>query len=298
MVYGRKYHTTEPENLTTEWLGPRMYRPDLHEMLQGALDAPRAHKHYVTQFRYPEHGGFGAYLAGLRRGLDVRLGHRLVGLDPIDGVLRFAEGRQVKADAVISSIPLPELIPLIDGVPDPVRAAAKALSYTSAMVVNVGVDREDLSPAHITYYYDENVIFPRLNFPHMLSPHVVPPGAGAIQAEVYHSDRYRPLTMTAEQTVERVVSDLRRCGVLGPDDQLLVAEARNVHYANVIWDHQRAGAVSTVHDYLDEIGVVRCGRYGDWDHSWTDEAFLSGERAGGEVLAGAQLGAPARAVAG
>jgi len=297
MVYGRKYHTTEPENLTTEWLGPRMYRPDLREMLQGALDAPREVKHYVTTFRYPEEGGFGAYLAGLRRGLDVRLGHRLVGVDPVDRVLHFAGGRQVRTDAVVSSIPLPELIPLIDGVPDAVRDAAAALSFTSAMVVNVGVGRSDLSPAHITYFYDEDLIFPRLNFPHMLSPHVVPPGAGSIQAEVYYSDRYRPLAMTPEQTVDRVVADLRRCGVLRPDDELLVAEARNIRYANVIWDHQRAAAVSTVHGYLDEIGLVRCGRYGDWDHSWTDEAFLSGERGGRDVLAGVRLGAPAGAAA-
>lgn len=297
MVYGRKYHTVGPENVTTEWLGPRMYRPDLHEMLQGALDAPREHKHYVTEFRYPEHGGFGAYLDGLRRGIDVRLGHGLVGLDPAGRMLRLAGGREVSVDAVVSSIPLPELVPLIDGAPDAVRAAAEALSFSSAMVVNIGVDREDLSPAHITYYYDEDVIFPRLNFPHMLSPHVVPTGAGAIQAEVYHSDRYRPLNMTPEETVDRVVSDLRRCGVLRDDDRLLVAEARNIRYANVIWDHQRAAAVETVHGYLDEIGVVRCGRYGDWDHSWTDEAFLSGERAGREVLAGARLGAAAGAVA-
>lgn len=293
MVYGRKYHTTEPENVTTEWLGPRMYRPDLHEMLQGALDAPREHKHYVTQFRYPEQGGFGAYLAGLRRGLEVRLGHKLIGLDPVGQILRFADGQHVAADAVISSIPLPELIPLIDGVPDVVRAAAEALSFSSAMVVNVGVDREDLSSAHITYYYDEDVIFPRLNFPHMLSPQVVPTGAGSVQAEVYYSDRYRPLDLTPEETIERVVSDLHRCGVLRDGDQLLVAEARNIRYANVIWDQQRANAVATVHAYLDEIGVVRCGRYGDWDHSWTDEAFLSGERAGREVLAGARLGAAA-----
>lgn len=294
-VYGRKYHTTEPETLTTEWLGPRMYRPNLHEMLQGALNAPREHKHYVTEFRYPERGGFGAYLTGLRRGLEVRLGHELVGLDPTGRVLRFADGRQVSADAVISSIPLPELVRLIDGVPGEVAAAAEALSFSSAMVVNVGVDREELSPAHITYFYDEDVVFPRLNFPHMLSPHVVPPGAGAIQAEVYHSDRYRPLDMTPEQTVDRVVSDLRRCGVLRDDDRLLVAKARNIRYANVIWDEQRAVAVATIHDYLDEIGVVRCGRYGDWDHSWTDESFLSGERAGREVLAGARLGAAAGA---
>jgi protoporphyrinogen oxidase len=290
-VYGRKYHTTEPENLTTEWLGPRMYRPDLHELLQGALDAPREHKHYVTEFRYPERGGFGAYLTGLRRGLDVRLQHELVGLDPIGRVLRFADGRQVSAGAVVSSIPLPDLVPMIDGVPGEVVAAAEALSFSSAMVVNVGVGRDDLSPAHITYFYDEDVVFPRLNFPHMLSPHVVPPGAGAIQAEVYHSDRYRPLGMTPEETVARVVSDLRRCDVLRDDDRLLVAEARNIRYANVIWDEQRAVAVATIHDYLDQIGVIRCGRYGDWDHSWTDESFLSGERAGREVVAGARLGA-------
>jgi protoporphyrinogen oxidase len=296
MVYGRKYHTTEPENLTTEWLGPRMYRPDLREMLEGALDAPREVKHYVTRFRYPEEGGFGAYLTGLRRGLDVRLGHRLIGVDPIDRVLHFADGSRVRADAVVSSIPLPELVPLIDGVPDTVRAAAAALSFSSAMVVNVGLDRADVSPAHITYYYDEDLVFPRLNFPHMLSPHVVPPGAGSIQAEVYHSERYRPLGMTPEETVDRVVADLRRCGVLRPDDQVLVAEARNIRYANVIWDHQRAASVATVHAYLDEIGLVRCGRYGDWDHSWTDEAFLSGERAGREVVDGVRLGTPAAAV--
>lgn len=298
MVYGRKYHTTEPENITTEWLGPRMYRPDLEEMLRGALDAPREHKHYVTEFRYPQHGGFGAYLAGLRRGLDVRVDHRLVGLDPVGRVLRFEDGREVTADAVISSVPLPELVPMIVGVPDGVRAAAAALSFSSAMVVNVGVDRADLSPAHVTYYYDPDIVFPRLNFPHMLSPSVVPPGAGSIQAEVYHSERYRPLGMTPPQVVERVLADLRRCDVLRDGDELLVTEARPIRYANVIWDHQRADAVATVHRYLDEIGVVRCGRYGDWDHTWTDEAFLSGERAARQVLDGIRLRRPAAAPAG
>lgn len=289
MVYGRKYHTTEPENVTTEWLGPRMYRPDLTEMLRGALDAPREHKHYVTEFRYPEHGGFGAYLEGLRRGLDVRLGHRLVGFDPVAGILRFAGGTSTTADAVVSSIPLPDLVPMIDGAPEDVVAAARALSWSSAMVVNVGVDRTDLSPAHITYYYDPDVVFPRLNFPHMLSPHVVPDGAGSIQAEVYHSHRYKPLTETPEQVVEHVVADLRRVGVLRDDDRILVSEARNIEYANVIWDHQRADAVATVHAWLDQVGVVWCGRYGDWDHSWTDESFLSGERAGARVVGGSRL---------
>jgi hypothetical protein len=39
-----------------------------------------------------------------------------------------------------------------------------------------------------------------------------------------------------------------------------------------------------VHGYLRDIGVAYCGRYGNWDHAWTDEAFLSGEAAAQRVL--------------
>ncbi len=37
MQYTRKFHLTTAENLSTDWLGPRMYRPTLEEMLRGAL---------------------------------------------------------------------------------------------------------------------------------------------------------------------------------------------------------------------------------------------------------------------
>jgi protoporphyrinogen oxidase len=73
-------------------------------------------------------------------------------------------------------------------------------------------------------------------------------------------------------------------GVLEADDEILVSEARMARYANVIYDHERAAAVKTVHDYLDEIGIHVCGRYGEWNHLWTDESFLSGERAAEQAL--------------
>src|SRR5205823_14554536 len=120
--------------------------------------------------------------------------------------------------------------------------------------------------------------------PHMLSANNAPPKSGSIQVEVYFSDKYRPLEGAPGDVIEPVVRDLRRCGVLREDDELLVQEARLVRYANVIYDHDRAAALSTVHAYLDEIGVHYCGRYGDWDHSWTDQAFESGERAARAAL--------------
>ena len=45
-------------NLTTDWLGPRLYRPTLDEVLLGALKPEPLDVHYVDHFRYPTNGGF------------------------------------------------------------------------------------------------------------------------------------------------------------------------------------------------------------------------------------------------
>jgi protoporphyrinogen oxidase len=152
--------------------------------------------------------------------------------------------------------------------------------------VNIGVNREDLSDAHVTYFYDEDICFPRLSYPHMQSPNNAPPGCGSIQAEVYFSTKYRPLTQAPEELIGPVITDLRRCGILREDDQIHSQEARLIEHANVIFDLDRISALETVHGYLDDIGIVYCGRYGEWGPLWTDESFLSGERAAEKVLSG------------
>jgi protoporphyrinogen oxidase len=284
MQYTRKYHLTTAENMSTVWLGPRMYRPSLEEVLRGALSPVAPTTHYVTHFRYPRRGGFGAYLAPFRSLADIRLGHELVALDPRARELTFANGVRARYSSVISSIPLPELVPMIDGAPPDVVAAAERLACSTCVLVNVGVDREDLSDAHMSYFYDEDICFTRLNYPHMLAANNAPAGGGSIQAEVYFSKKYRPLTVEPESLIEPVIADLRKCGVLRDDDTIVFRNAHLVPYANVIFDLERESVLETVHGYLRDIGVVYCGRYGEWNYMWTDESFISGERAAQTAL--------------
>ncbi len=285
MMYGRKYHTTSMDNLTTDWIGPRMYRPSLDEVLHGAIAGQRAGVHYVDTFRYPSSGGFVSYLDAFARRFELRLNHRLCGLDPKDRVLRFANGRSAAYERVISSIPLPELVPLIDDVPRDVLDASRRLAFTTAVLVNLGIARSDISETHVTYFYDEDILCSRVNLPHMFSTNNAPPDAGTIQAEVYFSDKYRPLRGPPEALIEPVIADLRRCGFIRDDDTILLKDAAVNRYANVIYDHDRAPALATVHGFLQDIGIAYCGRYGDWNHAWTDEAFVSGERAAAVVIA-------------
>jgi protoporphyrinogen oxidase len=284
MVYGRKYHTTAMDRLTTDWIGPRMYRPSLGEILRGAIGGNITGAHYVDKFRYPSIGGFVSYLEPFAKRFEIRLNHRLIGIDPASKVLRFEEGKHVPYQNVISSIPLPELIPLIDGASNDVLEAASKLAFTQAVLINLGVNRSDLSDSAITYFYDEDVVFSRINLPHMFSPNNAPPGCGTIQAEVYFSDKYRPFRGKPSDLIEPVIADLRRCGILWDRDSIILKDAVINRYANVIFDLDRVSAVTAVHGFLDDIGVHYCGRYGNWDHAWTDEAFLSGENTAQRAL--------------
>lgn len=279
MQYTRKYHLTSADNMSTEWLGPRMYRPSLEEMLRGALAPWAPEVHYITHFRYPTDGGFVSYLRNFPVIADLRLNHQLVAIDPRGKQLRFSNGFTTRYDGLVSSVALPDLIPMIAGAPQDVIEASRRLACSTCILVNIGVNRSDLSDAQITYFYDQDICFTRLSFPHMLSATNAPPGCGSIQAEVYFSSKYRPLTQSPEDLIEPVIADLRRSGTLQDDDTILTRHATMVRYANVIFDLERAKALETVHGYLRDIGVDYCGRYGDWGYMWTDESYISGERA-------------------
>ncbi len=284
MQYTRKYHLTTASNMSTEWLGPRMYRPSLQELLRGALAPWQPEVHYITHFRYPKQGGFLSYLGPLPQIADIRLRHEVVSIDPKARGIRFANGAAVAYDELVTSIALPALLPMIAGAPTDVVDAARRLACSTCVLVNVGVDRADLSEGQITYIYDEDICFTRLSFPHMLSATNAPPDCGSIQAEVYFSDKYRPLDTAIETLIDRVIADLHRCGTLRENDRILYRGAKVVRYANVIFDLERTAALETVHGYLDDIGLHYCGRYGDWGYMWTDESFISGERAAESAL--------------
>jgi len=284
MQYTRKYHTTTADNMTTEWLGPRVYRPSLEEVLRGALSAAAPTVHYITHFRYPSNGGFVSYLNKFVPLGNLKLNHKVVSIDPRTRQVAFSNGHVTGYDALVSSVPLPDLIPMIAGAPREVLEAVQRLACTTCVVVNVGVNRADLSKGHVTYFYDEDICFTRLGFPHMLAESNAPAGTGSIQAEVYFSKKYKPFTGSADDWIEPVIKDLRRCGYLREDDQILDRRAMLLPYANIIFDLERAAALKIVHGYLDEIGIAYCGRYGDWGYLWTDESFKSGELAAQRAL--------------
>ena len=111
MEYGLKYHTTTADNMSTDWLGPRLYQPDLKEVLHGALSSSTPDVHYVNHFRYPSNGGFVTYLDLFINQTELRLNHKLINIIPNTQELHFANGVKDKYVHLISSIPFTRTSP-------------------------------------------------------------------------------------------------------------------------------------------------------------------------------------------
>lgn len=291
-VYTRKYWTREARELTTDWVGNRMYPPKLEEVVRGALVPDQGGNfHYLSKFRYPARGGYQSFMRAMLRPELLRLGKRVTRLSLSHKQLEFADGSSSHYEHLISTMPIPELIRAIDPteLPSAIRAASEALLCSSLVLVDVAVSRSDLSAHHWFYVYDEDIGFARGHYPHMLSPHNAPPNCGSIQLEIYHS-RYKPLTAAVSTLPERTVAELVRMGILRDKSEVRWASSREVPYANVVFDKQRSDALALIQPWLDEHGLTCAGRYGDWAYHWTDDAVKSGWRAADAVLA--RLGAP------
>jgi len=284
MEYGLKYHTTTADNMHTDWIGPRMYPASLDEVLRGALAPATPEVHYISNFRYPKHGGFVQFLNKFVKETELRCNHELIRIDGKARTLHFRNGHVEPYDHLVSSVPLPELIPMIDGTPPDVLDAAGKLACTELVLVSLGLRKPDVIDATWTYFYDRDFFLTRLSTPHLQSRNNVPPGCCSIQAECYYSDKYRPLDRRPEDCISPVIEDLKRCGLIAGEDEVIFRNVMHIKYANVIFDLESAAATATVHGYLDDIGIRYCGRYGDWAYIWTDQSFFSGERAATQVI--------------
>src|SRR5262249_7892691 len=109
---------------------------------------------------------------------DLRTGCNVerVDLENRDVVVRRGSRRERMAyESLLSTLPLPLLIQLCDGVPQGLRLACAGLRRNRVLSVAMSVrGPRPESPGHWRYYADESMIFTRLVFLHEFDPDLAP----------------------------------------------------------------------------------------------------------------------------
>lgn len=276
-VYTRKYWTVEPEEMETKWIGIRFYKPRLDEVLRGAFDKKTPYVHYSGMKRYPRKGGYGAFLKGFRSTMEVECETEIVRIDPIEKYLFTKDGRKLSYESLLSTIPLPELVRLIDNVPKEILNVAQKLNYTSCVLVSMigtegGTDRTE---GDGYFFYDEDILMSRAYSPSQMAGQTE--GVKTFQAEVFFS-RFKPLEEPAETIAEKVIDQCVNLGLVKRSD-LLGYDVRVIPYANIIFTHDIYDNRKVLLDYLDDLDIKCAGRYGSWEYLWSHQSMLSGRDA-------------------
>ncbi len=271
MVYTRKYWMEEAKNLETRWVGNRLYQPSLEEVIQGANTSDTPVTYYAKEMRYPKIGGFKQYLSSMIKNADIRYNQDVVEIDTTNKIVITATGDEYRYDRLISSLPLPEVIKMLDNVPEDVVNECKRLRCTCGYQVSIGLKSKNIPPYLWWYIYDEDILPARVYSPSLKSSDNAPEGCSSLQLEIYcEKDKY-----TKGELLEKSVDKLIALGIINRDDILFV-DVRFEKYANVIFDKNIYEARKVVRDYLDTMGIETIGRFGEWDYLWTNQSLLSG----------------------
>ena len=279
--YNTKLYALPPEELSAEWGGRFVPIPKLEQVVRGALGLEGDSAGYNATFWYPREGGIEALPRAIASRLtgDIVLGARVAAIDPAKKSVRLDDGRELGYGALVSTLPLTALAKLWVGAPAAVTAAAARLRSVSVTVVEVGVRGPPKRAFHWAYFPEAKFPFYRVGSPSQVHAPLAPPGTHSYAVEFSHAG-----PVDREAKIREAMDGLAACGLLDARDVVL-ARARTIPTAYVLFDHAYGEARRAVLDAAAAAGIVVAGRYGLWEYSAMEDALLSGRAAAERVKA-------------
>lgn len=279
--YTRKYWRENAEDLGVNWISNRMYRPNLDEILKGALTDSTADVYYAKEMRYPSKGGYKSFVQPLADQANIKYGKEAVIIDASNKYVEFSDGTKEYYDHLISSLPLTELGLLVKDLPMWLKESLDKLNATSVMLVSMGFSNPDVAKHLWFYIYNEDMHVSRVYSPNLKSPDNVPRNCSSLQFEIYVNKKKESIQPDAYY-IENAIYSLEKMKIASPGD-LLFIDTRLLKYGNVIFYKDTEQIAEQAREYFEGLGIYTIGRFGEWKYYWSDQSFLSGYSAAAQL---------------
>lgn len=282
LKYTKKYWGVNANELGLDWIGNRMHRATLTQVLEGAFTNNVPNYYYAKEMRYPKEGGYKRFLDPLLAELNINLSKRCVAVDLHQKTVFFESGETVEFDQLVSTIPLPQLVSCISDVPEQVREASERLQWTKVFIVSIGLNKSSSLKEIWTYIYDEDVLASRVYAPNLKSPDNCPDSCSSVQFEIYVSNKCSQVP-TKEECLENSIYALEKMKIASRSE-IAVTDVRLLEYGNVTFYKNMENDRKLITDWLFERNIKLAGRFGCWDYLWSHQAMLSGFASAEELV--------------
>lgn len=279
LPYNRKMLRADPASLLPEQGGRFIPRPDFRAILEGALGAKSDSTGYNDVFYYPVRNGIGSIPAAFADQLrgNIAYEHSVVSVDCGRKEVVCANGSRFSYEGdLISTLPLPEFVEMLRGVPSSLRQAANQLRATTILCLNLAIDGPLNTDIHWAYVGDPQHSFYRIGSLSNVSASTVPQGCSSLWAEISIGDGCFLDSETLDGLRREVVEFARSKSLLRPESVVRFVDVDFIRHGYVLYDLARSQVLSNVLSVLGSLGIRSLGRYGLWKYDSMEGAIRDG----------------------
>ncbi len=281
LPYNRKLWARDISKISCEWTSERVAGAKGTKESFDTSGGKRKPLQADTKVGYPRSGGFEEiYRSFVPHIPAVEVDSEIVRVDPQARLAATADGRQYEWQFLVSTMPLPLLVRVIEGTPAEIIEAADDLEYMSLRVELLLTSRWLDTPIQRIYSADPDVPPHKIALNHNSSELLRQSGCQAIMAEVSLSPE-KPVK--AEEIAPRTISFLTDLGILSSPDDIEWTGHIDVKYAYPVYTHARPDQVKTIKDWLGQRDIYTAGRFGDWEYINSDKCVHKGMELGREL---------------
>ena len=286
--YTEKLWGLSPQQLSSDWAAQRISLLNLGDAFWRLFGIGRGTpRSYAKRYYYPKKGigqlfeRIGEVVAqqGGRILSPARVRRVHVRQDRVTEVEFDYRGQRasLRCDALISTLPLPELIRMLTPSVHPeVLAASAQLCFRSLRFLNLLVDQPEISGNTWTYVSDKKHLMTRLQEPKQRSPFNAPKGQTSLMLEIPCQAGDAIWKVADAELLERCLKDLHELGI---DIQRHVIDyfSTRARHAYPIYRHGFKAHRQTLYDVVNRYdNLITCGRQGTFRYIFADTAMEMG----------------------
>ena len=280
LPYNRKLWGRDLKRMAADWTGERVAAPEgVNEKFETS-GGKRKPLQADTKVGYPAKGGFGEIFKTLGRKVKhIKFDHRV---DQIDFRRQrvYTNGNPIQYQSLISTMPIPNLLRLIDGTPQRLIGLADQLDYLSMKLGLVVVNHPVDTDIQRFYSADEDIAAHKIAINHNSSDYLRGLPHHGIMMEISTG----PEKILYRQDMEQwIVDSLLKVGAVKSAGEIAHVEVRDVKYSYPVPTKERDALVQEIKNWLEENKIYTVGRFGEWAYINSDKSLYRGLELGRKV---------------
>jgi protoporphyrinogen oxidase len=276
--YNEKIWKIPPEEMSCHWVEDRVPRPPVEDVIKSAIGVETEGYTHQAVFSYPRTGGIEALVAAIAEPVQefITTDAPVTSVEGTgDGFLVRAGGKRIKVDRVVSTIPLPSLLPCLGDVPAGVEEACRGLRSTALLSIFLGIEGEVPPYSWVYVPSPEMGLFNRVSFPSNYSPLVVPGGRSSILAEITCMRGDPVFSAPDGEIISHVLGGLSKMGILEDPGRVVYSAVERNPFAYVVYDLGYPGRIGIVREFCKRRGIHLVGRFSRFEYLNMDGVIRS-----------------------